>query len=233
MRFSTVFFDAGGTLVDAKPSFPELFASILQREGHDVAAETISAHWQIVFDRFRAAGEAEELWTTSDDRSREFWHGVYTMFFEELGLAPEGLVDAVYRAFTDRRNYGLYDDVLPMLERLRASGVRLGIVSNFERWLDDLLEDIGIRSTFDVRVISAFEGVEKPDPRIFRLALERAGVAAGDAVYVGDHLELDIGPAANVGMLPVLIDRRGRYPGAPCIRIGSLADLPAALEDAA
>jgi putative hydrolase of the HAD superfamily len=233
MRFSAVFFDAGGTLVDAKPSFPELFAGILQREGYDVSAETIAAHWQIVFDRFRAAGEAEELWTTSDDRSREFWHGVYRLFFDEIGLPPEGLVDLVYAAFTDRRNYGLYDDVLPALETLRRAGLRLGIVSNFERWLDALLEDCGVRSLFDVRVISGFEGIEKPDPRIFRLALERAGVAPERSVYVGDLPELDIAPARSVGMYPILIDRRGRHADAEGVRITSMQDLPSALGVAA
>ena len=233
MRFSVVFFDAGGTLVDAKPSFPELFASVLRREGHEVSAETISAHWQIVFDRFRAAGEAEELWTTSDERSRRFWHGVYSLFLTEIGLAPEGLVEAVHGAFTDRRNYGLYDDVLPVLETLREAGLRLGVVSNFERWLDALLEDVGVRSLFDVRVISAFEGVEKPDPRIFRLALERANVEPERAVYVGDLPELDIAPALDVGMYPVLIDRRGRYADVSGVRITSMGELPAALGVAA
>ena len=233
MRFSAVFFDAGGTLVDAKPSFPELFARVLQREGYDVAADTISAHWQIVFDRFKAAGEAEELWTTSDERSREFWHGVYRLFLDEIGLPTEELVDVVYRAFTDRRNYGLYDDVLPALETLREAGLRLGIVSNFERWLDALLEDCGVRSLFEVRVISGFEGVEKPDPAIFRLALDRAGVDAARAVYVGDLPELDIAPARLVGMYPVLLDRRGRHADAEGVRITSMADLPTALGVAA
>jgi putative hydrolase of the HAD superfamily len=233
MPVTAVFFDAGGTLVDAKPSFPELFAQVLRRAGHDVTPETIGAHWQIVFDRFRAAGEAEELWTTSDERSREFWHGVYRMFLAEIGLPPEHLVDAVYREFTDRRNYGLYDDVLPVLETLRAAGVRLGIVSNFERWLDALLEDCGVRWMFDVRVISGFEGVEKPDPRIFRLALDRAGVEASAVAYVGDLPELDIDPARAVGMLPVLIDRRDRFPDAGVARIRSMGELPSVLGVAA
>jgi putative hydrolase of the HAD superfamily len=229
MRFSAVFFDAGGTLVDAKPSFPELFASTLQREGHDVSAETISAHWQIVFDRFRSAGEAEELWTTSDERSKAFWHGVYAMFFDELGIAPDGLIDAVYREFTDPRNYGPYDDVLPVLATLREAGLRLGVVSNFETWLDGLLDDVGVGSFLDVRVISGIEGIEKPDPKIFRLALDRAGVEPERAVYVGDLPELDIEPALGVGMFPVLIDRRDRFADAPGVRITSMLELPAAL----
>ncbi len=82
---------------------------------------------------------------------------------------------------------------------------------------------------FPVRVISGAEGVEKPDPQIFHIALERAGVEPEESVYVGDHLYFDVEPAAQIGMLPVLIDRRGMYPDADCVRITSLHDLPEAI----
>ena len=81
---------------------------------------------------------------------------------------------------------------------------------------------------FAVRVISGIEGVEKPDPRIFRLALERAACAR-DAVYVGDNPEFDIVPTAALGMFPVLIDRRGRHPGHVGARVTDLGDLPEVL----
>ena len=98
----------------------------------------------------------------------------------ELGLpSADGLRDSLYRAFTDRANYTLFDDVRPVLEELTSEGYALGLVSNFEAWLDELLADLGVREAFGVRVISGIEGMEKPDPRIYRLALERAGVDAG------------------------------------------------------
>ncbi|HKZ75650.1 MAG TPA: HAD family hydrolase, partial [Actinomycetota bacterium] len=70
---------------------------------------------------------------------------------------------------------------------------------------------------------------EKPDPRIFELAMERAGVSPERSVYVGDNPEFDVDPAAAVGMFPVLIDRRDRFPDAPGVRITSLEGLPAVL----
>ena len=132
----------------------------------------------------------------------------------ELGLpSADGLRDSLYRAFTDRANYTLFDDVRPVLEELTSEGYALGLVSNFEAWLDELLADLGVREAFGVRVISGIEGMEKPDPRIYRLALERADVDAADAVYVGDNPEFDIDPPAALGMFPVLIDRRERHAG--------------------
>jgi len=77
-----------------------------------------------------------------------------------------------------------------------------------------------------VRVISGREGVEKPDLRIFELALERLSIGATDAMYVGDNPEFDVVPAATLGMTPVLIDRHGRYPDAEGTRIADLRELP-------
>jgi putative hydrolase of the HAD superfamily len=227
MRYAAVFFDAGETLVHPHPTFPDLFATILRREGHDVDAETIRDRVHVVYARFRAAAETNELWTTSPERSRRFWHDVYTIFLRDLGIADgEGLVDTVYREFTDLANYALFEDVPPVLDRLRVAGLTLGVVSNFEEWLDRLLERLGVRDSFDVCVVSGVEGLEKPDPRIFELAMDRAGVAAADSVYVGDNPEFDVDPALALGMFPVLIDRRGRYPEAEVARIASLDELP-------
>ncbi|MGZ8612770.1 MAG: HAD family hydrolase [Actinomycetota bacterium] len=230
MRYEAVFFDARETLVHPHPTFPDLFATILQREGHDVAVETIRDRIHVVFDRFERAAETNELWTTTPERSRAFWHDVYGIFLRDLGIEDgNGLVDRLYAEFTDLANYRLFEDVPPVLDRLRHAGLELGVVSNFEAWLEQLLEELGVIGYFDVRVISGVEGMEKPDPRIFRLAMDRAGVRPEGSVYVGDNPEFDVGPAAAVGMLPVLIDRRERFPGAEGARITSMAELPGVL----
>ncbi len=183
----------------------------------------------MVFDRFKLAADTNELWTTTPERSRRFWHDVYGIFLADLGITEEGLIDTVYRAFTDRSNYTMFDDVVPVLEKLSGVGLKLGVISNFEEWLERLLDDLGLTPFFSVRVISGVEGLEKPDPRIFRLAIERAGVTAESSVYVGDNPEFDVDPAAAVGMFPVLIDRRDRFPDARGARITSLGELPGLL----
>jgi putative hydrolase of the HAD superfamily len=230
VRFEAVFFDAGETLVHPHPTFPDLFSQTLKREGYAVEPETIRDRIHVVFDRFRQAAETNELWTTTPERSRRFWHDVYGIFFRELGIPDtDGLIEAVYAEFTDFANYALFDDVIPVLEKLRAAGLSLGVVSNFEEWLEGLLGELGVTEFFRVRVISGVEGLEKPDPRIFRLALQRARVEAKRSAYVGDNPEFDVGPAAAVGMFPVLIDRRDRFPKAEGQRITSLDQLPGVL----
>ena len=85
---------------------------------------------------------------------------------------------------------------------------------------------------FDVRVISGVEGIEKPDPRIYRIALERAGVAPEEAAFVGDSPEFDVDPPAALGMFPVLIDRRERHPSFAGVRIRRLTELADVLDAA-
>ena len=229
MSYTAVFFDAGETLVHPHPTFPDLFAQVLRREGHDVDAETIRDRIHVVFDRFRQAADSNELWTTTAERSRRFWHDVYGIFLADLGIEDPALIDVVYGEFTDLANYALFDDVVPVLEKLTGAGMTLGVVSNFEEWLERLLEELGVASYFPVRVVSGVEGMEKPDPRIFRLAMDRAGARPEESVYVGDNPEFDVGPATAVGMFPVLIDRRGRFPEAEGARITSMDQLPGVL----
>ena len=230
MPVRAILFDAGETLVHPSPSFPELFTRVLADAGHRREPDAVLVASRSVFHRFSEAARDNELWTTSKDRSERFWKGVYSTMLAELDLGrDDGLRDALYATFTDPANYALFDDVLDAIASLEADGLALGIVSNFEAWLEDLLGSLGVRDRFPVRVISGLEGVEKPDARIFALALERIGADAADAVYVGDNPEFDVEPARAVGMLPVLIDRRGRFPDADCVRITDLRHLSAAV----
>src|SRR5438093_1053727 len=80
-------------------------------------------------------------------------------------------------------------------------------------------------AVFEPIVSSGREGFEKPNPAIFHLAAERAGVAPEEAVYVGDHPRIDAAAAEAVGMASILIDRRGHHPSHEGPRVSSLADI--------
>jgi putative hydrolase of the HAD superfamily len=229
VKYKAVFFDAGETLVHPHPSFPEMFCDVLAGEGYDLAPEIVSERIAVISDRFKEAAVENQLWTTSRERSKAFWLSVYRIFLDELEIDTEEdgrLNEVLYDAFSDHTNYRLFEDVDPVLGRLAGEGLILGVISNFEDWLEILLERLDVTKYFPIRVISGVEGIEKPDPAIFRIALERAGVDAAEAVYVGDNPHFDVEPAAAVGMFPVLIDRRNRHAEVPSARIVSMADLP-------
>lgn len=233
MRLRAVFFDVGETLVHVDPSFAELFVRIIGEEGQERSLEEVrdaSAH---VYARFSEAARDRSMWTTSPERSRAFWLSVYERMLDDLGV-PDGdrLATTLHREFTRLENYALFDDVRPALTELEEAGLRLGVVSNFEAWLEEWFGVHELLETFPIRVISGIEGIEKPDERIYRLALERAGVAASESAYVGDNPEFDVDPPAALGMFAVLVDRRGRFPDHPGPRVRDLRDLPAILEAA-
>jgi putative hydrolase of the HAD superfamily len=231
VRFRAVFFDVGETLVHVDPSFADLFVTLLAGAGHERSGEEVREASAHVYAGFSEAARAGSMWTTSPERSRAFWTSVYQRMLGELRIPDDdGLAATLHREFTRMEHYVLFDDVRPTIAALRKAGLTLGIVSNFEAWLEDWFGVHALVETFPVRVISGIEGIEKPDERIYRLALERAGVDATDSVYVGDNPEFDVDPPAALGMFPVLVDRRDRFPDHAGARIRDLRDLPATLE---
>jgi putative hydrolase of the HAD superfamily len=226
-----VLFDAGETLLSAHPSFPELLARTLQGEGQvHVTPELVHEKVRVVVHLFEEATTEGRLWSTSAEESWTFWSQLYRMLLEALDVPfTEDLARRLYDTFTDVANYRLFDDALPVLEKLRDAGLRLGLISNFEEWLERLLDHLDVTEFFEVRVISGVEGMEKPDPEIFRLALDRMGVAPEHAAYVGDNVTYDVEPAESLGMTGVLLDRRDRHEDFAGRRITSLDELPGVL----
>jgi HAD superfamily hydrolase (TIGR01549 family) len=129
-------------------------------------------------------------------------------------------------AWEHSANFELYEDALPVLAELRRLGLKLGLVSNTGRDLDQFVEHH--RLEVDAALGSRAHGKTKPDPSIFRAVLDQLGVEPADAAMVGDSIEDDVDGALAIGMRAVLIDREGRFPDFEP-RIDDLLALPAAL----
>ncbi|MBI3977468.1 MAG: HAD-IA family hydrolase [Chloroflexi bacterium] len=222
--FDFVFFDVGETLVYPHPSFHEIVAAGCAEIGHPVAMARVAEAERVALRR-TADLLGPGLWSTPE-RSRRFWQTLYQSFVHEFGLPPDcGLPKRLYDRFTRLETYRLFDDSSPALAALRARGIRLGVISNWETWLEQLLVALGIRPFFDVVVISGACGIEKPDRGIFDCALAEAGVEPGRAAHVGDSPRHDVAGARNAGMTPILVDRRGRYADADGLRVADLREL--------
>jgi putative hydrolase of the HAD superfamily len=102
-----------------------------------------------------------------------------------------------------------YRDAAPALAEVRALGVRLVCVSNWDYSLPDVLARVGLADELDGVVTSAAVGARKPDPRLFEAALEVAGCAADEALHVGDTPTEDVEGAKAAGLRALLIDRDG------------------------
>jgi putative hydrolase of the HAD superfamily len=131
---------------------------------------------------------------------------------------PAAEVDTVVAEIEARRDafrMACYADSVPVLEELRAAGVRLAICSNWDWDLDEQLEACGVAPLVDARVSSAWVGVRKPHPLIFEKTLaELGGVDPADAVFVGDNWHADVeGPLAAGFGLAVHVWRWDEHPG--------------------
>jgi putative hydrolase of the HAD superfamily len=164
--------------------------------------------------------------------SRPWFRRFIADVFRRLGQRelPPALPAELFDRFARAETFRVFDDVEPALQALAARGLRLGVVSNWSDSLPELLRRLGIGELLDPVVASANAGFEKPDPRIFGIALERAGVAAGEAAHVGDQPLLDVAGATAAGISPILLDREGAHGGFAGRRIGSLAALAPLLE---
>lgn len=219
MRYDAVLFDAGDTLLRPEPSFSEALGGLLRARGVDVPdgrQERVEEALVAAVGRLKDDGRS---FSTSHEESRSFWMGLYAAVLADLGVPDPGgdLAAYLYREFSRPERYALFPDVLPALRELRARGYRLGVLSNFERFLLEVLELRGVAPLLECSVVSGIEGVEKPDERIFRCALDRLGLAPARVCYVGDSPTVDIEPALALGMGAVLVDRHGRHPGLPGI----------------
>ncbi len=162
---------------------------------------------------------------------------VYALWLDELGVDGERIpriVDVVGahpfpHMFWARIGEGVRDT----LEWLRERHVKLGVISNAEGQIQRLLEHVGVHEYFGVVLDSKVVGVEKPDVRIFEKALDALGVAADEALHVGDLVEADVRGARDAGITPVLVDRENRYPDIDCLRVRNVCELTAlpAFED--
>ncbi len=217
-----VLFDVDFTLFRPGPELgPEGYRRVGERHGLALdPARYDSARSGAVVDlqRNRQLVHDEEVWIAFTERI------VVGMGGDAAG-ARECATEMV-REWERHENFSLYEDVQPVFEVLRRHGLSIGLVSNGQR---DLAEFVAHhRLEVDTVVGSKAHGRIKPHPSIFTAALEALGVAAADAVMVGDSYEDDIEGARSLGMRAILLDRDGRLPDEP-ERIDTLLALPAAL----
>ncbi len=227
-----VFFDAYGTLVAQHPSFEEIAARALRPIAPEVLpldGREVDRHIERCIIAHRQSGRLVHYPAAAADA---FWRATYRELLAERLPAERAAqaADALLAAVTDLSAWALYPDAPPALAAIRAAGLTLGILSNWEDWLDDLLIALNLGDTFDHVLVSGTLGLEKPDPAIFHHALTLAGVAPAELVYVGDSFHHDIEPCLALGIRAVLIDRHQRRPDAAGYeRVTDLRDLPALL----
>ena len=219
-----VLFDVGGTLTH--PDWQRL-AELARAEA---GREFDSAELDRVFkDGLREVDAClKQNVAPPFDTTRRNW--TFARMYAGLGLAEAACerlrarLDAVH----DERHLwcGVDPSAARVLDAVRRAGLRTAAISNTEDGrLEELMRLTGLAERFDFMLDSFVVGVRKPDPAIFRLALDRLGLEPQDAVYVGDSYGHDALPALSLGLGAVLVDPLDLHPESVCPRVRSLGEL--------
>jgi putative hydrolase of the HAD superfamily len=184
-------FDLDGTLLDRRRSFEQF----------------VRVQW----DRFADAldvVEREQYAQVLIERDRDGYGPRQGLFGGIIGqfAVPSGLAAALRDDYRDGFPHAcvLFPDAVGTLSSLRASGLKLGLITNGSvRMQSRKVECLALSPMFDIILISDAEGIHKPDPRIFQRAMVRLGVHPGRTVFVGDHPDVDVAGARAAGMRSV------------------------------
>jgi putative hydrolase of the HAD superfamily len=212
---SLVCFDAGFTLIRPRHTMAERLAEVLEAHGHAAEPEDIHRAWEGAdawfWDSYHQPGN---LTWTADDRIEETWRSYHRVMLEHLGFTDAGheLIEAILAGQFSADSWEPYPETVEALEAVRSAGSRVAVISDWGSMLADVLSGVGLDPYLDLLVVSAVEGVAKPAPELFRLAHERMGVAAHEAVMIGDSYRADVLGARAAGMDAILLDRDGTAP---------------------
>ena len=228
-RPRAVFLDAGNTLLHLDY---ELLAGMLSARvpGVQLLPDAVRrAEWRA---RVRANAWLAEAPRKESTESRGTFRQYMTYLCEEAGLVlpPAKLADVLDELADYQQAHNLWRHAHPFARRvmadLRAEGCRLGVISNAAGNVAELLAHHELAEMLDAIIDSAIVGVEKPDPAIFELALRQLGVAASEAIHVGDLPAVDVAGAQAVGIEAVLIDPLGSWLDLDCVKVRDLTALP-------
>jgi len=223
MTVRAVLFDVDFTIARPGPELgPEGYRRLGERFGLDLDPSRYQQARERAVEGIRRHPELEH--------DEEIWVAFTERIIRGMGGDADSAYDcavAMTRAWEHAEHFELYEDAPPVLEELRAQGLKLGLVSNTGRNLDEFVAHH--RLDVDAALGSRAFGRTKPHPTIFRAVLERLEVEPADAAMVGDSPEDDVDGARAAGIgTAFLLDREDRYPEVSG-RLPDLFALPAAL----
>ena len=220
-----VFFDAAETLFHVNGSVADIYLQHAVPFGFRETPESLSAIRQAFGRAFREA--PPPIFAATDpaqikQSERLWWFDIVHNVFYRVGMFDrfDEFFEQVFEVFADPVSWKLYPETQPTLSRLREQGVELGIISNFDSRLFQIMRGLGIDRAFDTVTISSLAQAAKPAPKIFQSALEKHAVDPEEAIHIGDSLRDDVEGATKAGLQALLLNRKGRdaTPGVRSIR---------------
>jgi len=211
--YKAVFFDVGGTLLKVHPSVGAVYASHARDFGFTGDPDDLDRQFLV---EWKNMGGMEGLGRgQGPEVERAFWSDIVRRTFAPFWNIPnfDPFFEHLYQGFVGRDHWHVFKDVTEsrILERLKERGIVLGVVSNWDSRLQQILDNVGLARYFDFILASTVVGSAKPDTGIFEAALTRSGVAPHEACHIGDEPGADLKGAHDSGIQAILIDRDNRH----------------------
>lgn len=203
-----VTFDAAGTLIRLVRPPGTTYAETAGLFGYHLDPVRLQEAFRVAWKSLVSPPESPG---PQPDDDRAWWRELVAKTLQVAGyqITPfEEYFATVYETFARPGIWELFPDVLPILAELSRLGIRLGVISNFDRRLYDILGHLHVRNAFEHMIISSEIGVRKPAARIFRVAAQRFNVELNEILHVGDEPETDLKGARAAGLDALLVDRR-------------------------
>jgi len=206
-----VFFDAAGTLIHIKGAVADVYLQYAQNYGVQTTPQLKTAIQSAFSHAFQQApppifhvSQPEKL----KQCERLWWFDIVHAVFYRVGMFErfDDYFEEVYEAFGTGLHWRIDPALLPVLQTLKDLGYELGIISNFDTRLFQILEDLSLRSFFDTVTISSLVQSIKPSKAIFHYALNEHVVEPYEALHIGDSVKDDWEGAVQAGLHAVLLN---------------------------
>lgn len=207
-----ILLDAVGTLFGVKGGVGAIYGAIAARHGVYPETEPLDRAFFASFADASPLAFPEIAPERVAELEFRWWYSIARSTFDRAGYLDkfsdfEAFFGDLYEYFATAEPWIVYDDVRPALQRWRELGIELGIVSNFDSRIERVLECLELDRFFRSITISSITGAAKPDPRIFRAALEKHDCPIDRAWHIGDSRREDYEGAKSAGIRAFLIER--------------------------
>ncbi len=203
-----VLFDAAGTLLEPREPVGEVYARLARDYGVALSAWLVGDAFRRIFAQAEPMVFPEARPEEIPTLERDWWQRIVRATFLAADSTKrfsdfDAFFERLWARFAAPDSWLLRPGSHELLARLRRRGLLTGVVSNFDRRLPKILEGLDLAAQLDAIVLPSDARAAKPDRRIFALALERIGVAASEALFVGDDAQRDLEGARAAGLQAV------------------------------
>lgn len=208
--YDAVFFDAANTLLYPFPSVGDVYAEVAGRYGVATTGAAVQRAFKYAWTRVQAQAHHDPVrYGVGEPDGRRFWSALVHEVFSQIELPRDfaTFFDELYWLFAQPTVWRVYPECLEVLQILRQQGYLVGVISNWDIRLLDLLKGLDLMQYLQHVSISALVGWEKPHVEIFRHAIQAAAVMPERALHIGDSFQADVQGAARAGLQPLWLQR--------------------------